>query len=259
VNTTEQKSARSNNSEKLPQTKPKNQFNRKRKKWTKHIISAKNICIDFKTNSMQYHCPYNGCDYVTQNKKTLYTHTRNKHSDQPFECEVCGKIMASINSLRIHSKTVHTDSRPFKCDKCDARFKLLCYVKRHEEEVHGDLKYVCDWPECHYRTTTKLNLERHTIGHTNERSFRCDWPACDLAFGRKSTLMSHIKAVHEDERFYCELCDLVFKKKHSLQVHIKHQHTNERPFLCDKCHKGFAARHILNKHLKIHLEKPYKD
>lgn len=69
----------------------------------------------------------------------------------------------------------------------------------------------------------------------------------------------HILKVHEriDQRI-CDVCAKVFKTKEGFQEHMKTQHMGiEEPRVqCTFCGAWLKNRGTLNKHLKIHTDKP---
>ena len=68
----------------------------------------------------------------------------------------------------------------------------------------------------------------------------CD--QCGKSLKSKSTLKSHIKAVHEKLRqCVCTICDKSFFDKAKLNFH-QHKHSEVRNFHCDECGRSFKTR-----------------
>ena len=65
--------------------------------------------------------------------------------------------------------------------------------------------------------------------------------------------------IHSGNVYTCDLCDKKFSRLDIFYEH-KRRHSGERPYLCNKCGKGYFNQIYLDKHLMSHLndhiEKP---
>lgn len=103
------------------------------------------------------------------------------------------------------------------------------------------------------RITNKTFTERENGSTTSaeEKSLTCD--LCPhLTFSQTYELKRHRKTVHQGiKSFLCELCGKGFAKRHIRNRHMI-VHTKEKRFYCDICDRGFTQRMGLNSHNETH-------
>lgn len=86
-----------------------------------------------------------------------------------------------------------------------------------------DNTFTCN--ACNRRCSSKGNLKRHLLTHTDVKPYSCDH--CDKTFRDVSNLRRHSRT-HEDVKpFSCETCGRGFVQKISLQMHC-FTHTNRK-------------------------------
>jgi len=85
------------------------------------------------TNEKKYKC--NVCDYATNMKSHLTTHTRVHTREKPFKCPQCNYAAAQKIALDDHINT-HGNTRPHKCQHCDHRFNSHSSLYRHMKKYH---------------------------------------------------------------------------------------------------------------------------
>ena len=173
-----------------------------------------------------------------------------------FNCEECGQMFSTKQSLRTHNMSKHTGERPFKCDECGKGFVLLSKMKKHRkvhdgvdhevEDTGSTPKHPC--PECGKMLTHKGSLRVHIMArHTGERPFKCD--SSEKGFVTATKLKKHVRRVHEQTagdagdlveipQLPCQECGKMIK--------------GERPFKCDVCDKGFVTATYMKTHKRAH-------
>ena len=79
---------------------------------------------------------------------------------------------------------------------------------------------------------------------------------CTKSFGAKSSLLTHIRSVHEKrDRVECNLCTKTFGSKCSQRQHIETVHQKIKKFVCRICNNKFAHSGSLKEHIvKTHGE-----
>lgn len=78
------------------------------------------------------------------------------------------------------------------------------------------------------------------------------------SFKLEQTLKTHISKVHEraEERI-CDICARIFKSKEGFQDHmVSHREKEEPRVQCTHCGIWLKNKGSLNKHVKMHTEKP---
>lgn len=87
----------------------------------------------------------------------------------------------------------------------------------------------------------------------------CD--VCGIGLVSVNALHHHQKKHAEGRKtkWVCEQCGKSYTEKRGLDHHTKTEHLKILPFKCDKCHKSFPLKSLLNKHSRCHLGyKPFK-
>lgn len=152
---------------------------------------------------------------------------------------------------------VDDDDPNFCCGKCGSSHRTLIGLSEHMEK-HNVM------PDHFIRTVDEGILSGNAAGTSttvsipkkNLKMYECD--KCDKRFSYKSTLATHQKVVHSDEKqFKCPECPKEFARKSYLNVHMV-VHTGERKYKCDECGKSFTQKGSLNAHSITHREdSPY--
>ncbi|KAG5896086.1 hypothetical protein JTB14_006875 [Gonioctena quinquepunctata] len=116
-----------------------------------------------------------------------------RHEGLSYVCDVCGKNVTSVESLKRHIRT-HTGERPYKCEECGKNFKTAQYLVTHKRVHTKEKPYVCDI--CNQSFTQKSSLTVHVRYHTGERPYKCN--ACSRLFVTKTVLKNHRCKAHLD-------------------------------------------------------------
>ncbi|KAL3661928.1 hypothetical protein V7S43_013220 [Phytophthora oleae] len=153
------------------------------------------------------------------------THEANKEADtQVYVCG-CGEICFDKDELTNHKKTEHSsgnekgeggvnddsvkmDTPTHVCLVCDQSFTRMQYLRAH--------------------------LRTHFESLDDRKQYTCPMDGCNKAYTRKSNLMTHYNAVHDErksKRFACprEGCTARFGYKKVLKHHIESMHDNPKP------------------------------
>lgn len=96
---------------------------------------------------------------------------------------------------------------------------------------------------------TKAGLELHLLQHTSTQfSHKCSM--CEKVLRDEHTLKCHVKTVHGEKKFSCDVCGKRFPHRGVLNAHRK---THNRPlFTCEVCNEIFKDSSYFKKHVKSH-------
>ncbi|XP_055381763.1 zinc finger protein weckle [Condylostylus longicornis] len=103
-------------------------------------------------------CPY--CNEILPSQSALIKHKKT-HSNQPLNCEMCGKSFKLLAAYQAHVEKHKTDGDSLKCDKCEKTFTKLVERKRHMIEVHNEKPETFPCEKCKRVFALKKTLERH--------------------------------------------------------------------------------------------------
>lgn len=155
----------------------------------------------------------------------LSTHTRSKHNCLPRVACMCGKMLATWDSLLAHHRKHSSDTFEYDCNICNAKFKT-----RNGLTIHIKFKHT--------------KLPQHFICHQ-----------CGKNFATPHILKIHEKVHLPDELKYtyeCHVCNKMLTTATSLKLHISTVHEHNKLFICELCNKGFSTKSNLRSHLICH-------
>jgi len=199
-------------------------------------------------------------------------------------CEVCQLGFASVQQLKRHQETVHSEHKPHKCEYCEKSFKRKDKMQHHEQYVHLGIRFPCEF--CEKNFTRRDHLKRHTAQfHTDDAScwFPCEF--CEKTFTRKDHMKRHTFRFHTEEgrnpvKLKCPQCDYQSVRKDKINKHIKMKHMPQEPvmiasptgpqlqlpppqlnitppprFPCEFCEKSFTRKDHMKRHVfRFHTE-----
>ena len=146
----------------------------------------------------------------------------------------------------------HMNTHLVHCPTCDYSGLGLRSLRKHQKDAHGPVKFdeEKEIEQCEICGGAFLNLKQHMKSVHSERAFKCD--LCDYTCTIKGYLTQHRKG-HFLSYQECPICLIKVK---SLREHIRRRHAKEKiaRLPCDQCDKTFAS----SNGLKTHIENIHK-
>ncbi|XP_029174237.1 zinc finger protein 2-like isoform X2 [Nylanderia fulva] len=188
----------------------------------------------------------NVCNKVFPKRTVLINHERVHGDDKLYECEECGKKLASKSSLIFHKKSIHLRERSHMCHICGIAFVSKEARLIHERIHTGERPYVCKVCNTRYRCSS--NLSQHMKIHTGLKPHKCHH--CNKSFTRKGALIVH-ERIHTGIKPYpCETCGRSFSQKNDMLKHAK----THKLMQCNECNELFRRKKDMLKHMTTHKQ-----
>ncbi|XP_049883321.1 zinc finger protein 718-like [Pectinophora gossypiella] len=185
-----------------------------------------------------------------------------------LKCAICGESINSISELKSHLIKTHkkdylqeftdrvipfklSETNTFECQICGFRFETFGSIERHMNVHYRN--YVCK--DCGTGFVTKYRLKVHIKSMHIEGTFPCE--VCKKVFTTQQKLKNHTDAVHKlVKRFKCSKCPERFSEYFTRQKHMVAVHgMAPLQYKCNVCDKSFDRRYTLSRHMKRdHLE-----
>ena len=152
--------------------------------------------------------------------QALFNVNMQNHKDRKtFDCQVCGKTLASKQSFVVHQEThVKVTSNIFKCSLCPK-----------------------DFPD-----ERRLTVHKHTHSRNRESC-----ALCTMNYPNKASLKKHKDAKHRKITFLCEICNLKFSSMGKPQKPPENPQRRKGLHICELCNAQFN----FSNSLKVHTNK----
>ena len=217
-------------------------------------------------------CTVKGCNYIGKTQLHLTRHMTRHSNERPFPCFVanCEYKAKSKHALWAHLKNFHCkecSSHALQDSKLQAGNCVSCYTCQHMQ--CADIKpFVCTFqvlskfryfPNCTYRSKSKLYLHIHEARHAKVKPHKCHFPQCSFRTALKIRWTEHIKSHDQRRPFPCtfEECNFRAKRKPNLKVH-EENHKKDFRIPCPLVGCPYFARHrsTLKSHVGRHAIYP---
>ena len=122
----------------------------------------------------------------------------------------------SMSSVKTSESSVTTNESLISCpfEGCQKRFTDKRKLYKHKT-YHMEKRYVCNFPDCEYKTALKTYLDAHSFTHAfgniPESLIVCPFDGCGRSFPDKMRYYRHKGAVHSEKRFVCQFTGCKYK------------------------------------------------
>ncbi|XP_073812573.1 uncharacterized protein isoform X17 [Musca autumnalis] len=187
-----------------------------------HHMVAKHVPRE----EFKFECPE--CKKKFATKLLLYNHKKYHSPSNIVVCDICGKTMRSVETLKKHKNAIHFKKPkvPEQCSYCGKWYSTRGTLQTHVLNMHiyTDREHRCEI--CGFVSTTRSAKLKHIrFKHRIEKKFKCGM--CEKAFKVPTLLREHM-AIHTGVDLYkCEWCPTTFKSKSNRINHCKRHHPEE--------------------------------
>ena len=222
------------------------------KNYQKHLFEKheNNLCTD--------------CGLAFDEFKAFLLHQQTHGSG--FMCDICSTSFISKRTLEHHRRKDHNkNNHELMKEVCPQCGISVSNVKNHIRRKHGEEGPALQCSECEFSTNYKRDFDLHfEARHTTKLVQNC--PYCNkVVKGLKKHLATVKCHLPEEERkkfiveVKCDVCDKVFSSHEKVRKHLKRVHTDVQ-YNCELC--SFQTKHIgnLKHHIRtVHEKKPLKE
>jgi KRAB domain-containing zinc finger protein len=179
------------------------------------------------------------------------------HAQTSLICHICGKTLKTKLSYEFHVKR-HADVREFQCPRCPASFVYIKKLERHMIGHSEDRKYICEQPGCTktFKDVYTFHIHQKRHNGTLVRKYACTFQTCEKKFVSKYALDRHTLTHTLQKPHQCEYCEMAYAQKNDLIKHMK-IHVGDDIYRCtiDGCLEGFRLQADLKRHYAVHYLK----
>ena len=187
------------------------------------------------------------CDYKSFRKECLRDHIKNNHSEREktFKCTLCEKMFYCNGDKAKHIKIVHKKIKSYECEECSARFSKKTNLNNHKISAHKEIKDV----RCSI-CSKMFKSDRYLQYHTNNTHGTKNRRPCEICGKNLIDLRRHMKLVHGNKQFRCEICNYETAELRKFNSHTKVVHENIKEFACQECPREYGRKSVLKKHMQ---------
>jgi hypothetical protein len=169
-----------------------------------------------------------------------------------YTCQQCNQKFPTLFIMSEHNYMFHCspDNQQYQCPSCNYTCVKRCVMRQHIKQVHESVRVGC--PKCK-RQIREMYLRTHLENeHSDklEKKYKCTYEDCTFSTAKTVNLAYHIKQKHkkDEHNHKCDKCDKTFVYPNNLRNHVDRTHLGLRPFVCEKCGKGYNTQILLTEH-----------
>ncbi len=120
-------------------------------------------------------------------------------------------------------------------------------MTNHVIEALDDGTYTCS--QCKNHFSNERSANRHVKQSKDIKAYITECKLCDYVSDRAGVIVAHLKRMHIEKQYKCELCELSCITLHHLRDHMK-THSLLKPHKCPYCGKGQNSDKALVTHIR---------
>ncbi|CAH0394608.1 unnamed protein product [Bemisia tabaci] len=184
------------------------------------------------------------------------------HREKTERCRQCNRSFESLDLLKEHRITEHTNGKKWVCKTCGLAYDKELSYRDHVNKIHlGKRKrYKCEI--CNKLLSNRTCYDTHMRTHSGEKPFSCK--TCGNSYCDKYSMAKHEKQVHGTQvEFTCPLCRKTYHRSCLLSEHIKWTHATNLEielsnYKCTMCHEALLDIECYIQHILNHASKKMK-
>ncbi|XP_020831930.1 histone H4 transcription factor-like [Phascolarctos cinereus] len=215
---------------------------------TMHAYCAENESL--LNNRKAIFCRWKDCDGTCKSRHKLREHLRTHTQEKVVACPSCGVMFSNNTKFFDHAKRqISEDKQIFICQYCSKHFASERLLRDH---VRIHVRHL-NCPFCDMVCTNFSSLKTHIrFRHCDERPFLCDF--CDSSFKNTYDLRKHIETHNDSSAYCCDVngCDFTARTLQTFRQHYKrvHESNGTIKYKCHICQKCFSWCYTLTLHLR---------
>ncbi|KAG8434575.1 hypothetical protein GDO86_012809 [Hymenochirus boettgeri] len=195
-------------------------------------------------------CGWKDCDISCKSRWKLREHLRSHTQEKVISCPNCGGMFANNTKFYDHlRRQTSLEEHRFQCSHCSKRFATERLLRDHMRNHVNH--YKC--PLCDMTCPLPSSLRSHIrFRHSDERPFKCQH--CDYSCKNLVDLRRHQDTHSKIPAYCCEYEDCTFTARSlsSIKAHHRkfHEGDSEPRYKCHVCEKCFTRGNNLTVHLR---------
>ncbi|PWA23239.1 hypothetical protein CCH79_00001978 [Gambusia affinis] len=219
--------------------------------WFYRHVEMHTLSIEIPTGEWEFpiRCGWKDCEATTKGRPKLREHLRSHTQEKVVACPGCGGMYANNTKFFDHIIRQNTmEGQRFQCSHCSKRFATERLLRDHMR-THVS-HYKC--PLCDMTCPSPSSLRSHIkFRHSNEKPYSCEY--CEYSCKNLIDLRKHLDTHSSDPAFRCDVpgCSFTSRTPGTMKIHHQKEHegTFTARYKCHVCGQCFTRGNSLTVHL----------
>ncbi|KAM9729519.1 histone H4 transcription factor [Menidia menidia] len=219
--------------------------------WFYRHVEMHSLAVDVPTGDCEFpiRCGWKDCEATAKGRPKLREHLRSHTQEKVVACPGCGGMYANNTKFFDHIiRQSAMEGQRFQCSHCSKRFATERLLRDHMR-THVS-HYKC--PLCDMTCPSPSSLRSHIkFRHSNEKPYSCDY--CEYSCKNLIDLRKHLDTHSSDPAFHCDIpgCGFTSRTPGTMKSHHKREHEGSftARYKCHVCGQCFTRGNSLTVHL----------